>query len=163
MTNTFHELLLAHLPRLRRYALVLTHSTPAADDLVQETALKALRAESQFIPGTNFTVWSYQIMRNTHLSERRQTQRVVSDIDALSEDHLAQGAAQESYVFEHETLRAINALPRRGRAALLAVTRDGQSYQDSARQQGCKMSTFKSRVACARIKLQLAIPNAQAR
>lgn len=159
MTNPFHELLLAHLPRLRRYALVLTHSASAADDLVQETALKALRAESQFIPDTNFSAWSYQIMRNTHISERRRALRVVSDIDALSEDHLAQGASQESYVSERETLRAINALPRRDRAALLAGTRDRQSYQDSARQQGCKMGTFKSRAARAKTKLQLALFN----
>lgn len=55
MSQAFHDLLLEHLPRLQAYAIMLTRDRALADDLLQETALRALRAQSQFAMGTNFT------------------------------------------------------------------------------------------------------------
>ena len=85
----FNDMLVAALPRLRAYAMILTRSRAAADDLLQQTAYRALRAETQFTMGTNFVGWMYRILRNEYISSLRRNKRTTSSIDDLPEQMLA--------------------------------------------------------------------------
>lgn len=75
MASEFHENLVSMLPQLRAYAMTLTRNRAAADDLLQETSLKAWRAQAQFNPGTNFKAWMYCILRNEYISSLRRNKR----------------------------------------------------------------------------------------
>lgn len=154
MTAAIDSLLLAQLPRLRRYALRLTRSASTADDLVQETALKVLRAAGSFTPGTNFTAWSFRIMRNTHLDEMRKTRVFTRDIADVSEAHLSQVPGQDNVVFLKETIHIVESLPRREREALVSTCYEGRNIRESARRMECSVEAIKSSVFRARKRLQ---------
>ena len=75
--DDFHEQMKAILPRLRLYALSLTHDRDRANDLVQETVLKALAGRASFRPGTNFSGWVFRIQRNEFISSLRRLKPTV--------------------------------------------------------------------------------------
>src|ERR1700754_2204894 len=91
--DDFHEQMKAILPRLRLYALSLTHDRDRANDLVQETVLKALAGRNSFKPGTNFSGWIFRIQRNEFISSLRRLKPTVP-IDTAVADSLTQRPSQ---------------------------------------------------------------------
>lgn len=154
MTRPFHDMLVTQLPKLRPYALMMTGNRAAADDLLQETALKVLRAESQFEPGTNFNAWTYRILRNEFISSCRRAKRTPRDIDAVPEEFLARPATQEDKIATREVFQAMRQLPETQREVLSLVCGSGMSYEDAADVLDCSVGTVKSRLWRARSKMK---------
>ncbi|MGB0903406.1 MAG: sigma-70 family RNA polymerase sigma factor, partial [Mangrovicoccus sp.] len=75
--------LVEHLPSLRAFAMSLTRNNSRADDLVQDTILKAWSKIESFQPGTNLRAWLFTILRNTYYSDRRKASREVEDVDGV--------------------------------------------------------------------------------
>jgi RNA polymerase sigma-70 factor, ECF subfamily len=133
------------LPRLRVYALALTHDRDRADDLVQQTAVKALVGRKSFRPGTNFGGWLFRIQRNEFISELRRARPTVSleDPAAQTKSH---APLQENGLIMREFMAAFRQLSDARRQALLFATVDGQPYDQIARHAGVTVGAIKSRV-----------------
>lgn len=142
--------ILDQTPALRAYAGSLARRRVDADDLLQETLLKALSRRRQFHPGTNLRAWMFTIMRNTFLTSVMKAARErTGDADCVSLDVVSQ-PTQEWTLQGREAMDAILGLPPHYRAVLLLVVVMGESYEDSARICNCKIGTVKSRVARGR-------------
>ena len=146
----FRDMLVALLPKMRAYATVLTRSRAAADDLLQQTAYRALRGEAQFELGTNFRAWMYRILKNEHLDSVRRSKSACISIDVLPEEFLAQSGTQEETLFLGEVLRAVARLPRAKRELLALVAAAGLSYAEAAQVLNLSIGTVKSRMSRAR-------------
>ena len=145
--------LVDHLPALRAFALSLTREGASADDLVQDTIVKAWTNIDKFQAGTNLRAWLFTILRNTFYSARRKTRREVSDSDGL---HAARQATRP----EHDGRLALNdfraafaQLPDEQREALVLVGASGFSYDEAARMTGVAVGTVKSRANRGRRRL----------
>src|SRR5262245_20563547 len=108
MANEFHTMLTEHLPRLRAYAIMLTRDRVAAEDLLQETALRALRAQSQFEMGTNFTAWMYRILRNEYISTLRRSKRRPVLLEDIPDELLSRSGDQDDKVLTKEIIHAMD-------------------------------------------------------
>lgn len=150
--DDFHEQLKAILPRLRLYALSLTHDRDRANDLVQETVLKALAGRMSFRPGTNFSGWIFRIQRNEFISSLRRLKPTVP-IDTAVAESLTQRPAQENGLVMREFLRAFGQLSPGQREALVLAVVEGQPYDVIAEHVGVSIGTIKSRVSRARATL----------
>ena len=150
--DDFHEQMKAILPRLRLYALSLTHDRDRANDLVQETVLKALAGRASFRPGTNFSGWIFRIQRNEFISSLRRLKPTVP-IDTTVAESLTQRPAQENGLVMREFLRAFGQLSPGQREALVLAVVDGQPYDVIAEHVGVSIGTIKSRVSRARATL----------
>ncbi|MGE0424152.1 MAG: sigma-70 family RNA polymerase sigma factor [Reyranellaceae bacterium] len=150
--DDFHEQMKAILPRLRLYALSLTHDRDRANDLVQETVLKALAGRASFRPGTNFSGWIFRIQRNEFISSLRR-QKPTVPIDTAVADSLTQRPTQENGLVMREFLRAFAQLSPGQREALVLAVVEGQPYDVIAEQVGVSIGTIKSRVSRARASL----------
>ena len=149
----FKRDLLAVLPHLRAFARGLCGRPDFADDLVQETAIKAWVARDRFIPGTNMRAWTFAILRNHYLSElRRNRHQADFDPDA-AERLLVMDPDQEAPLHLSDMEVALHKLSPERREALLLVGAGGFSYEEAARISGCAIGTMKSRVARARNQL----------
>ena len=84
-TTDPRDQLVNHLPALRAFALSLTREGAGADDLVQDTIVKAWTNMDKFQAGTNLRAWLFTILRNTFYSARRKTKREVSDTDGIQD------------------------------------------------------------------------------
>ncbi|HJQ56002.1 MAG TPA: sigma-70 family RNA polymerase sigma factor [Vineibacter sp.] len=151
-TNTFHEDLKAILPRLRLHALSLTHDRDRADDLVQETVVKALAAQASYRPGC-FGAWLFRIQRNEFISGLRRARPCVPLDDSIGE-MLSHPAPQDSALATAEFLVAFGRLTPAQREALVLSVVDGQSYDAIARTAGVSVGTIKSRVSRGRDTLE---------
>lgn len=159
----FEREALVHLDALYRVALRLTGNAADADDLVQETMLKAYRAWDQFETGTNAKGWLLTIMRHAFINDYRRRRRrpETVDIDAVEpfavfpdvQEEDPQGAFFDRIV-DDEVLRAIDALPEAFREALMLSDVEGLSYQEIARVLDVPVGTVKSRLFRARHLLQ---------
>ena len=116
----FDSDLKAILPRLRVYALALTHDRDRADDLVQQTAVKALVGRKSFRPGTNFGGWLFRIQRNEFISGLRRLRPTVC-FDDISTNTLSHPPHQESGLVMREFMGAFRHLAPGTRQALLLV------------------------------------------
>lgn len=150
--DDFHEQMKAILPRLRLYALSLTHDRDRANDLVQETVMKALSGRASFRPGTNFSGWIFRIQRNEFISSLRR-QKPTVPIDTAVAESLTQRPAQENGLVMREFLRAFGQLSPGQREALVLAVVEGQPYDVIAAQVGVSIGTIKSRVSRARATL----------
>jgi RNA polymerase sigma-70 factor (ECF subfamily) len=151
--NHFHADLTTMLPRLRIYALSLTHNRDSADDLVQQTVLKSLAGRRLFRPGTNFPGWLFRIERNEFISGLRR-QRPTVELDGMIGDSLSEEPQQESTTVLREFMRAFRVLPGTQRKALLLATIEGDCYKTIAARSGVSEGTVKSRVSRARARLR---------
>lgn len=147
--ETFDDLV-ALLPTLRAYAWSLTKNGPDADDLVQETLLKAIANESKFRPGTNLRAWLFTIMRNTFFNRVHAARRERTSGEDCVSGSVATPATQEWSVFGGELMTVVRNLPEQYREALVLVVILGESYEDAATVCGCALGTIKSRVSRAR-------------
>jgi RNA polymerase sigma-70 factor, ECF subfamily len=160
----FEQEALVHLDSLYRVALRLTGNAADADDLVQETMLKAYRAWDQYQRGTNAKGWLLTILRHAFINEyRRKTRHPATvDLDAiepfavfedLQQDDDPQGRFFDQIV-DDEVLRAIDNLPEQFREAVVLSDVEGMSYEEVARILDVPIGTVKSRLFRARRMLQ---------
>jgi RNA polymerase sigma-70 factor (ECF subfamily) len=153
--------ILAAVPSLRAFAISLCGNVDRADDLVQETLLRALANIHSFQPGTNMPAWLFTILRNLFRSEYRKRRREVEDADGSYAESLKTQPEQTSHVEFKEFRTALTKLPDDQREALILVGASGFSYEEAAEICGCAVGTIKSRVNRARTRLAnlLAIDN----
>lgn len=153
-TNALHQDIATYLPKLRGFALMLTRDRTLADDLVQETIMRALTHAHQFEPGTNFKAWITTILRNSYFNEIRRRRRFSeSALDAASSEPVISGG-QEERLDVRDFERAFKRLAATQREALVLVGASGFSYEDAAGVAGCSLGTMKSRVSRARLQLR---------
>src|SRR5262250_2689588 len=145
--------ILATLPSLRAFAISLSGNVDRADDLVQETLLRALANIDSFEPGTNLPAWLFTILRNLFRSEYRKRRREVEDSDGRFAESLKSHPEQTGRVEFSEFRAALAKLPSDQREALILVGASGFSYDDAAAICGCAVGTIKSRVNRARTRL----------
>lgn len=151
---SFHDALVAALPRLRVQALSLTRNRADADDLVQAAVTNALAAQGSFTPGTNFQAWMFRILRNRFLSDRRRNRDTI-EIDEAPQSSIARPASQEHSLALAELRCQMARLPADQRTALVMVSLQGMSYEDVAEAMGCAVGTAKCRVFRARRQLEI--------
>jgi RNA polymerase sigma-70 factor, ECF subfamily len=160
----FGDQLIAVLPRLRRFARGLTRAAVEADDLVQAACERALARRHQFQEGTRFDSWMFRIVQTIWIDQIRS--REVRKEDANSaEDRLGSDEPVrrvEARLALAEVRRAVEHLSPDQRAALLLVTVDGLSYREAAEVAQVPVGTIMSRLARARIALQLQLETAGA-
>lgn len=151
--NQFKREMLNVVPHLRAFARGLCGRADFADDLVQETLLKAWAAQARFEPGTSMRAWTFVILRNVYLSELRRN-RFRGDYDETQAERiLTAPAGQEGPLHLGDLHRALMTLPPERREALLLVGAGGFSYEEAADICGCAVGTIKSRVGRARAAL----------
>ncbi len=144
---------LEFLPAVRAFARSLTRNRTEADDLVQETLLKALSNIDKFDPGTNLRAWLFTILRNTYYTEIRKRRRENDGMAALAQQDTNIGPSQEWSATLTSLKDALARLPDDQREALVLVGAAGLSYEEAAEVCGCALGTIKSRVNRARAKL----------
>src|SRR4051812_21013912 len=149
--------LLGLVPFLRAFARSLTGNQEAADDLAQETLVKAWQSRASFIPGTNLKAWLFTILRNQFYSDRRRAWRQAPWDDSAAERVPIARGEQTWAVQLSDTARALRGLPAEQREALILVGAGGFSYEDAAKISNCAVGTVKSRVARARKALSAAL------
>jgi RNA polymerase sigma-70 factor (ECF subfamily) len=150
--KTRQELIRA-IPNLRAFGLALCGDPARADDLVQETLVKAWNKIETFEEGTSLKSWLFTILRNTYYSEFRRRRREMSDPDGEHASRLASAPDQQAAVELNELMQAMERLPAEQREALLLVGAEGLPYDDVAKITGCAVGTVKSRVNRARTRL----------
>src|SRR5881628_958743 len=144
---------LATVPSLRAFAISLCGNVDRADDLVQETLLRAMANIDSFQPGTNMSAWLFTILRNLFRSEYRKRRREVEDTDGTYAETLKSHPEQHSRVEFDEFRVALSKLPSDQREALILVGASGFSYEEAAAICDCAVGTIKSRVNRARTRL----------
>jgi RNA polymerase sigma-70 factor (ECF subfamily) len=147
----FQDQLTAFLPKMRVWSMALTRNRAAADDLVQDVAMKALAASESFVAGTNFSAWVHRIMLNHFISGVR-SRREYSDLDQMPEVGIP--ATQHDRTELRELNVAFQRLPRVQKEALRMIGIEEQSYEEAAGVTGCAVGTLKSRVHRARLNLR---------
>jgi RNA polymerase sigma-70 factor (ECF subfamily) len=159
----FEREALVHLDAVYRTALRLSGDPANAEDLVQETMLKALRAWHQFEPGTNAKAWLLTILRNTYINQLRAAKHRsatvdVNAVEAFTVFRDVQDADPEGTFFaaivDDEVLRAIDTLPPEFREVLILSDAEGLSYAEIAGVIAAPVGTVKSRRFRARQLLQ---------
>jgi RNA polymerase sigma-70 factor, ECF subfamily len=147
------DAMLAAVPGLRAYAISLCRNIDRADDLVQETLLRAWAHADSFQAGTNMSAWLFTILRNAFHSEYRKRRREVGDGDGIYAATLRSQPEQNSHLQFEEFREALGALPIDQCEALVLVGASGFSYEQAAEICGCAVGTIKSRVNRARSRL----------
>jgi RNA polymerase sigma-70 factor, ECF subfamily len=152
-SNQFREDLIAAIPGLRAFGISLTSRADRADDLVQETLMKAWKHHESFEAGTNIKAWLYTILRNEFYSHLRKRRREVEDADGLYSGRVAVQAEQHGHLDMADLKAALQELAEDQREALILVGASGFSYEEAATICGVAVGTIKSRVNRARQKL----------
>ena len=151
---SFKREMLAALPSLRAFAMSLIGRHDRADDLVQDTIMKAWAKQDHFEMGTNMKAWLFTILRNELYSQMRKRGREVQDSDGYFTESLAQHPPQYGSLDLQDFRRALDMLPPDQREAIILVGASGFSYEEAAEICGCALGTIKSRVNRARQRLQ---------
>ena len=159
--NDFQRQALQHLDALYNFAMYLTRKPPEADDLVQETYLRAFRFAHRFQPGTHLRAWLFQILRNTFLTFYRLREREA----ALAEDgvpdwdvpmfHDAPDDSAGAMDAHTDLERAMRRLPEEFRTVLLLAEVEGLRLEEVARVMACPVGTVKSRIFRAKERLRI--------
>lgn len=147
------DVMLAAIPSLRAFAVSLSGSVNSADDLVQETVMRAMTHIDSFTPGTNMSAWLLTILRNLFRSQYRKRRREVEDPDGSHVASLKLPPEQFGRLEFKELIEALAKLPRVQREALLLVAASGFSYEEAAEICQIAVGTVKSRVSRARQQL----------
>jgi RNA polymerase sigma-70 factor (ECF subfamily) len=150
----FGQGLVDALPMLRAFARSLCGNRTQADDLVQETILRALSNSDKYQPGTNLDAWLVTILRNHFYSLGRKRRREVEDVDGAIAGRVAEAPRQEGQIAMNEFVGALAKLPDEQREALILVGASGFSYEEAAEICRVRVGTIKSRVSRARSRLE---------
>jgi len=160
---------LVHLDTLYQTALRLTHSRAEAEDVVQETFLRAFRAFDRFNPGTNCRAWLFTILRNVFFNTRRGQGREVHDPEGVTVAEAVESATAFSFtpqnpeeelfqtVLHGDVDRALKAVPLVYREAVILADLEGLSYKEVADVLGCPVGTVMSRLSRGRGLLRRAL------
>jgi RNA polymerase sigma-70 factor, ECF subfamily len=152
-TLPFSNLLVKEIPTLRAFAISLCGRRDFADDLVQETLVKAWAHTDKFEPGSNLRAWLFTILRNHFYSQHRKQAREVSDTDGEAASRLSQAPEQHAALDMADFREALAKLSAEQREILILVGASGLSYEEAAEIQGIALGTVKSRVNRARARL----------
>lgn len=150
--DQFRGQMMAHLPRLRRFALALTGRSADADDLVQDTVERALRNLDRFTPDTRMDSWLFKIAQNLWI-DRLRAMRVrggTVDLDQAAHAAFDGVRAAEAHTLLSATLRALGELPNEQREVVALVLIEGISYREAADILDVPIGTVTSRLARAR-------------
>ena len=145
--------LVSHLGALRAFAISLCRNPSMADDLVQDTVVRAWRSMDSFQPGTNMRAWLFTILRNAYYTQHRKSRREVSDTDGLLAATLSVKPEHDGHLAMTDFMRAFVQLPDEQREALILVGASGFAYQEAADMCGTAVGTIKSRVNRGRQRL----------
>lgn len=141
------------LPNLRAFARSLAPNPAQADDLVQDSLLKALGNLHRFETGTNLRAWLFTILRNTHYSHLRKRRREIEDADGVHAAKLGVRATQDGRLDLEDFKLAFAQLSADHREVLTLVGAMGMPYEEAAEICGCAVGTVKSRANRARVRL----------
>lgn len=153
MSQNPRDELVEHLPALRAFALSLTRNGATADDMVQDTVVKAWTNIDKFQVGTNLRAWLFTILRNTYYSSRRKLNREVADVDGAFTETLSVKPDHDGRMQLADFKSAFETLPDEQREALILVGASGFSYEEAAETCGVAIGTIKSRANRARARL----------
>lgn len=142
------------IPALRAFARTFCPKPEEADDLVQETLMKALANLDRFEPGTKLKSWLFTIMRNTFCTRFKKSSRETVGLPESVSARLTTEPSQEWSVQAGEVRRALNRLPAHHREMLVLIVMLGERYEDAAAICGCAVGTVKSRLSRARQQLR---------
>ena len=157
----FKEQLAQVIPHLRAFGRSLSGNRDLADDLVQETLMKAWAARQRFQAGTNMRAWTFIILRNLYLSQMRRARFKGEWDDLVADRILAAPASQDKHVELGDMQRALLHLPQPQREALILVGAGGFAYEEAAEICGVAVGTIKSRVARGRVALESLLSGGQ--
>ena len=151
----FHSRLEEQMPRLRRYARALTRDVNRADDLVQDTLVRALAKQHLWQVGTNLRAWLFTLMHNQHVNDVRRSNREGGniDVDDMASVLVANTDPTSSRQL-HELERALNRLPLEQRESILLVGLEGLRYDEAASILGVPIGTVRSRLSRGREALR---------
>ena len=154
--------LVAAIPRLRRYARVLTGESTRADDLVQETLARAWEKRRLWAAGTDLRAWLFTIMHNVHVNQRAVSRRDAQSVSLDDEDNgvareLSVRPNQQLRVEVNEIVRAMEALPAEQREVLMLAAVEEMRYEEIAGVLAIPIGTVMSRLSRARDKLRRAL------
>jgi RNA polymerase sigma-70 factor (ECF subfamily) len=150
---TWRDDIVALIPALRAFAWSLSHNGSDADDLVQDTLIKAWSNREKYQIGTNLRAWLFTILRNTYYTNVVRRRREVRDEDGVYAATLTSAANQDWSVEVGALEVALKRLPDEHREALILVGGAGLTYEEAAEICGCALGTIKSRVNRARSRL----------
>lgn len=153
-TPSFKREMLSTLPSLRAFAVSLTGKHDKADDLVQDTVMKAWAKQTSFEMGTNIKAWLFTILRNEFYSQMRKRGREVQDSDGAFTERLSVHPPQYGSMDLEDFKKALAQLPDDQREAIILIGASGFSYEEAADICDCAVGTMKSRVSRARSRLQ---------
>lgn len=148
--GSFRQEIEATIPSLRRYARALTRDVDLADDLVQDTLVRALRSEHLF-HGGEMRSWLYTILTNLNRNRLRALARRPA-VQQIGENDAADAAGPEAGA--RDIARALESLAEDQRSALLLVVLEGLTYREVADVQGVPMGTVMSRLARGRAQIK---------
>ena len=149
----FRTALVAEMPHLRAFAISLCRSRDLADDLVQDTLVRAWSSHASFQTGTNLKAWLFTILRNSYFSTYRKQRNEVADSDGQIAASVGVPAAQDGAMAMADFHIALAKIPDDQREALLLVGASGFTYEEAAEICGAAVGTIKSRVSRARAQL----------
>lgn len=158
----FSEEMAASLPALRNFARGLCRQRDMADDLVQETLIRAWASRHTFLPGSKFRPWLFTILRNQFYTTMRKRSRMVSWEPEAAERILVQQPEQEAGLHIADIEVAIGQLPESQREMLMLIASAGLSYEEAAIVADCKIGTVKSRINRGRAAVRAIIDGAEA-
>ena len=165
----FEDVALVHLDLLYNSALQMTKNPEDAEDLVQETFVRAFRFFDKFEKGTNCKAWLFKIMRNNFINRYRKKAKEPTKVDFSEVENTYSGDIKEELLSEHgmrsaekvfETMveddvkNAMDSLPEEFRAAIILSDLEGFSYQEIAEALDCPIGTVRSRISRGRKYLQ---------
>ncbi|MGF9567587.1 sigma-70 family RNA polymerase sigma factor [Neorhizobium sp. JUb45] len=152
-----HAEMLVEVPALRTFARRFHRNGPDAEDLVQDTLMRAMASADKFHPGSRLRSWMFTIMRNRFCTKFASSKREMVGIEDDASGRMVTLPTQEWSIRGHELEKAIAVLPRHQSDALVMVLIDALSYEDAAKQSGCAIGTIKSRVNRARHQLAISM------
>ena len=152
-SDLFIHQLVVIIPSLKAFARKLCGNGDLAEDLVQETILRALGARDSFTPGTNFRGWICTILRNHFYTSSRRGARLISWDPQAAERILIQEPSQQHAIHMLDVEKALGRLPTEQREILILVGANGATYEEAAEIVGCAIGTVKSRLARGRLAL----------
>lgn len=140
------EEIIEHLPALRAFALSLTRNGALADDIVQDTVVKAWTSFDSYKPGTKLRAWLFTILRNNFYSHHRKFGREIEDVDGTHAAQLAVSPNHDGKLMLDEVMAAFDKLTVEQKEVLLLVGASGFSYEEAAEMCGVSLGTIKSRI-----------------
>lgn len=154
-SGIFGGRVVAAMPQLRAFARSLCKNRDQADDLVQETMLRALSNENKFDPASNLNAWLFTILRNHFYSDIRKRRREVEDADGIFSKNIPIEDSPLKKMEAREALRLVEDMPPEWRIPLRLLA-DGATYEEIAAELTQQVGTVKSRISRGRALLRAA-------